>query len=494
MAAYIALPGYKYPKNALLDFSPVSSALTDYSKGLDQAYDADTARQIGAKAASGDYKGAAESAFQRGNLDAGIKVNEYGQKQEDRIVQKASDMALAIALEPDLEKRKPALISLNSLNPNKNLDPIYYDPEFGPLKILADANRIGDYYNLKFKSSAEARAQDLHGPQKSLLQAQANAASQKNSLDTAIAGLFRRATEEQGSATSTPASAQVGSTAGQPSPSLQGGSSVSSPGGIGSPGILSGVPGISVSPPPPAPNQASALPQPGTPTPSAPPGYIDTPLGRMTVERAKQLSFALGLAGKGEAGKMLLDAENGPFKSAKELASTEAEMRKEFLAQAKNFQIVRDAHRQISNIAAEPPTAAGDISLIYSYMKLLDPTSVVRESEYATAQNATGVPSQIINLYNRVRAGERLNPSQRADFANTGKLIYATQLAGYNQTRNQYRTISQRIGLNPDNIIVEQEIPEAGPPVRLGTDPGEYNRLPAGTRFVDPDGNVRVKR
>ena len=42
------------------------------------------------------------------------------------------------------------------------------------------------------------------------------------------------------------------------------------------------------------------------------PAMVDTPMGRMTADRAKQLGFAMSLAGKGDAGKMLFDAANGP--------------------------------------------------------------------------------------------------------------------------------------------------------------------------------------
>jgi hypothetical protein len=34
-------------------------------------------------------------------------------------------------------------------------------------------------------------------------------------------------------------------------------------------------------------------------------------------------------------------------------------------------------------------------------MKMLDPTSVVREGEFATAQNAASIPIKIVNMYNK---------------------------------------------------------------------------------------------
>jgi len=56
------------------------------------------------------------------------------------------------------------------------------------------------------------------------------------------------------------------------------------------------------------------------------------------------------------------------------------------------------------------------ISIVYKFMKSLDPTSVVREGEFATAANAGGVPDNILNVYNKLVEGERLPENVIADF------------------------------------------------------------------------------
>lgn len=71
-----------------------------------------------------------------------------------------------------------------------------------------------------------------------------------------------------------------------------------------------------------------------------------------------------------------------------------------------------DQMREVKDLG----TAAADIGMIFMFMKALDPTSVVRENEQATAQNATGVPDRIRNLYNNILSGNRLNATQRAEF------------------------------------------------------------------------------
>lgn len=103
--------------------------------------------------------------------------------------------------------------------------------------------------------------------------------------------------------------------------------------------------------------------------------------------------------------------------------------------------------------AAANPSAAGDLSMIFSYMKLLDPTSVVREQEFANAQNAAGVPDQIRNMYNRALSGERLNENQRRDFVNTAKTLYQTALNQQAIIDQQFTDRANQWGVPPSLVV-----------------------------------------
>lgn len=67
--------------------------------------------------------------------------------------------------------------------------------------------------------------------------------------------------------------------------------------------------------------------------------------------------------------------------------------------------------------------AAAQIGVIFSYMKMLDPTSTVREGEYATAQNTAGVPDQIRNVYNKVKDGSFLQDNQIKGYISTAEAL-----------------------------------------------------------------------
>ena len=104
----------------------------------------------------------------------------------------------------------------------------------------------------------------------------------------------------------------------------------------------------------------------------------------------------------------------------------EAKLRDKFAGQSKDYIKVRDAQQRIL-ASAEDPSAAGDLALIFNYMKVLDPSSTVREGEFATAQNAAGVGQRVMAQYNSIMRGERMTPVQRADFVKRAKMLYNRQ-------------------------------------------------------------------
>lgn len=110
--------------------------------------------------------------------------------------------------------------------------------------------------------------------------------------------------------------------------------------------------------------------------------------------------------------------------------------------------LVSTYDRVRSGLAAE--TGAGDISAIYGYMKMLDPGSVVREGEFATAQNSAGVPEYVRSIYNQAMTGQRLTPNQRKDFLDRSGEIVQTSQSRLNEARKSYQ-----------GILARQKIPES---------------------------------
>lgn len=88
-----------------------------------------------------------------------------------------------------------------------------------------------------------------------------------------------------------------------------------------------------------------------------------------------------------------------------------------------DMRTIQSAYNKIQRVAKER-TATGDMSMVFSIMKLNDPGSTVREGEYATAKNAGGVPDRLRNLYNNAIDGRLLQESQRQQFLATAENLY----------------------------------------------------------------------
>jgi hypothetical protein len=168
----------------------------------------------------------------------------------------------------------------------------------------------------------------------------------------------------------------------------------------------------------------------------------------------------------------------------------------DFVRNTKDQQTQVNAYRNLQG-TAKREDAASDLSFIFQYMKMLDPGSVVRESEYATAQNARGVPDTIRNLHNQVLQGRRLTPAQREQFLGTAGNLAAEAEQRMGQVRDDIARQLQANRVDPSVYL-----PGYAPPAAAaGPAPGavRVKGAPApaaapASPDAPPPGAVRVKR
>lgn len=151
------------------------------------------------------------------------------------------------------------------------------------------------------------------------------------------------------------------------------------------------------------------------------------------------------LGGQEKIAKMRL--EEASQQKGFERANT---LRDEFNTLTKDFRTVQDAY---SKIKATSDTGAGDMSLLYSYVKLLDPGSVVRESEFATAAASGSFGERMQGAVQRILTGERLPKDLRDAFKAEASTIYKSQQSGADRLEAQYTDLAKRYGLNPKDVI-----------------------------------------
>jgi hypothetical protein len=171
--------------------------------------------------------------------------------------------------------------------------------------------------------------------------------------------------------------------------------------------------------------------------------------------------------------------------------------RKEFtgLKPVKDFADVGFAYSRVVR-SADDPSPAGDLALIFNFMKVLDPGSVVREGEFATAQNAGGVDERVRSLYNQVREGTRLTETQRADFVDRAGRLYGGAQEQYQSIADQYSEFARRAGLDPSLVIPDfgfkGTIPEKPLILQVPPNPDE-NKFPTASDWKNHWQNVMTE-
>lgn len=141
------------------------------------------------------------------------------------------------------------------------------------------------------------------------------------------------------------------------------------------------------------------------------------------------------------------------------------------------FRATRDAYEKVRT-SAGLSTAQGDIGLVYGFMKMLDPTSVVREGEFATAQNSGGIDETVYNIYNKAISGQRLTPEQRQKFVEAAEAQYRNTEKNLQAVNSRYKGLADAYDVPADRFL---EVPKAYPPLKIGDPPADVV-LPGGKK------------
>lgn len=170
--------------------------------------------------------------------------------------------------------------------------------------------------------------------------------------------------------------------------------------------------------------------------------------------------------------------EKAKTDAATKRAINATELRKEFVKASKEFEVTRDAMGRVE-AAADDPSPAGDLALIFNYMKVLDPSSVVRESEFQTA-SATGSLEQRAEAFlERMTGGKRLSASQRFDFVARAQKLFESQMGIQEKRVSTYRRIAGEIDVDPELVTIDLSLPQFRGPQK-----GDTQKLRSGTEVI----------
>lgn len=117
------------------------------------------------------------------------------------------------------------------------------------------------------------------------------------------------------------------------------------------------------------------------------------------------------------------------------------------------------------------------MALVFAFMKLLDPGSVVRETEYANAAETAGVPERVRQMWNKLVDGRFLSPEQIRGILAEGRANYAAHRKTHQRRVDMFAQTAARQSLNPWDVLIDynamddpMQITGFARPPRLGSD------------------------
>lgn len=166
----------------------------------------------------------------------------------------------------------------------------------------------------------------------------------------------------------------------------------------------------------------------------------------------------------------------------------------EALPDVKQYREVEAAYRQVQQLTQNTGNAADDIATVFSYMKMLDPGSVVREGEYALVGRAQGVVGQALTALQRLDSGQQLTPELRRALRESAGRVLESRRQRYDAVAQQYRGYAQEDGFDPNRVV--PLAPQSGQRQRQTNAPGiPFNlaqpQLQARQRLVQSGANPR---
>jgi len=141
----------------------------------------------------------------------------------------------------------------------------------------------------------------------------------------------------------------------------------------------------------------------------------------------------------------------------------------------KDYSDMKSAFGQVVSSLSQG-TPIGDVAGATKVMKLLDPGSVVRETELGIAMAAAGRMDRLNNYFSNMMTGQKLTPTQREDFKALSNELYAAAGQAYNQKRSEYEQFGNAYGFK--NLNTALGVPATIPSLmRRGPSGGGGNPL-----------------
>lgn len=145
--------------------------------------------------------------------------------------------------------------------------------------------------------------------------------------------------------------------------------------------------------------------------------------------------------------------EKKPDLSPYQRIQVESGLRDDYRADSKNYAEIKRQSAIIKSALADP-SAAGTLSAATAYMKMLDPGSVVRESELGMAMQAQGMIDRLQSYWTTIEMGKVLTPTQKADFARLSDQYLKAAEDAQRNLNARYSELATGAGIDPKRVVI----------------------------------------
>jgi Pyruvate/2-oxoacid:ferredoxin oxidoreductase gamma subunit len=165
--------------------------------------------------------------------------------------------------------------------------------------------------------------------------------------------------------------------------------------------------------------------------------------------------------------KAALDTLKANLKATKETFDRAGKLRGEIQKASTDFNKQEGAWTRVK-ASAEDPSPAGDLALIFNFMKVLDPGSTVREGEFAQVGAAGNLPTQVQRMYEQWATGQKLTDPQRNDVVNRAGRLFKAAEKNNKRDIAKFVSIGKQFGVSKENLL-GAENPESQIDIKAAT-------------------------
>lgn len=141
----------------------------------------------------------------------------------------------------------------------------------------------------------------------------------------------------------------------------------------------------------------------------------------------------------------------------KKIQDVELKLQDDYRTESKGFSETATAMKKVLGaISTANKNPGSALAAGTAFMKLLDPNSVVRESELGMALNASGWFDRAMNIANTLQAGKVMTPKQQVNLSAAAETLFEEAKAAQLEVDAAYEQRAKAYGADPSRVIVDR--------------------------------------